>query len=109
MTTFTYKGFGRIYTDTEHIQDVENILREIDENEYDTFYPTGGLVASWEDYPKVNYTYKFDLSGEKFKQICKERNIPVFVFDAGKDEYPSGYIKTLNKEEIQKLSYGKLK
>jgi hypothetical protein len=109
MTAFTYKGFGRIYTDTEHIQDVENILREIDENEYDTFYPTGGLVASWEDYPKVNYTYKFDLREEKFKQICKERNIPVFVFDAGKDEYPSGYIKTLNKEEIQKLSYGKLK
>ena len=109
MTAFTYKGYGRIYTDTEHIQDVENILREIDEIEYYNYYPAGGLVASWEDYPKVNYTYKFDLREEEFKQICKERNIPVFIFDNGKECISLGYTKTLNKEEIKTLSYGELK
>jgi len=52
---------------------------------------------------------KFELDEEKFKQICKERNIPVFVFNAYDNDYPRGYVKILNVEEIKALSYGELK
>ena len=108
--TFAYKGYGRIYTDPENIQDVENILREIDPIEYDEFYPGGSLVASWDDYPEVKYVYKFYLRGDKFKQICKDRNIPVFVFNAGMNQYPSGYYpyRPMSMEEVKNLAFWEL-
>ena len=53
------------------------------------------------------YVGKFELDKEKFKQICKERNIPVFIFDPEPiGWYPS---EPLSKEEIKTLSYGELK
>ena len=107
MTAFTYKGYGRIYTNPENIQEVEKIIEELDEFEWE-YYPES-LVGFWDDYPIVVYVGKFELDEEKFKQICKERNIPVFVFNAYDDEYPRGYVKTLNREEIKTLSYGELK
>ena len=107
MNAFTYKGFGRIYTNPEHIQDVENIIQELDEFEW-SYYP-GGLVTSWDMYPYVEYVGKFELDEEKFKELCKERNIPVFIFDADTVYDPSACTKTLNREEIKTLSYGELK
>ena len=109
MTAFTYKGYGRIYTNSRNIQNVEKIIQELDKFEWD-YYPKG-LVASWDYYPRVEYVGKFELDEEKFKQICKERNIPVFIFDAGMNDYPSGYYPTepLSKEEIKQLSYGEVK
>jgi hypothetical protein len=110
MTTFTYKGYGRIYTNPEHIQEVKQIIQELDEFEYDNYYPEG-LVGFWDDYPIVVYVGKFELDEEKFKQICKERSIPVFIFDSGMASFPRGYYPTkpLNKEEIKELSYRELK
>jgi hypothetical protein len=109
MTAFTYKGYGRIYTNPENIRDVEYILQEIDEFEW-SYYPVG-LVASWDEYPRVDYVGKFELDGEKLKQICKERNIPVFIFDSGFIDYPSGYYPTkpLSREEIKTLAFVGLK
>ena len=107
MTSFTYKGYGRIYTNPENIQDVEDIIQELDEFEW-CYYP-GALVTSWDKYPNVEYVGKFELDEEKFKELCKERNIPVFIFDSGMDDWTSGYTKTLNKEEIKSLSYEELK
>jgi siroheme synthase (precorrin-2 oxidase/ferrochelatase) len=108
MTAFTYKGYGRIYTDPEYIQDVEKIIQELDEFEYQNYFPES-LVGFWDDYPIVVCVGNFALDEEKFKQICKERNIPVFVFNAYDNECPRGYVKTLNREEIKQLSYGELK
>lgn len=109
MTAFTYKGYGRIYTDIKNVQVVENIIQELDEFEW-SYYPKG-LVTSWNNYPNVEYVGKFELDEEKFKQICNARNIPVFIFDAGMNDSPSGYYPTkpLSREEIQQLSYGELK
>lgn len=107
MTAFTYKGYGRIYTDREYIKQVEKIIEELDEFEWG-YYPEG-LVSSWDKYPNVIYVHKFELDENKFKQICKERNIPVFVFNSYDNEYSRGYTKTLNKEEIKTLSYGEIK
>ena len=44
MTAFTYKGYGRIYTNPENIQDVKNIIQKLDEFEWE-YYPKG-LVTS---------------------------------------------------------------
>ena len=38
MTSFKYKGYGRIYTNPENIQDVKNIIKEVDEFEWE-YYP----------------------------------------------------------------------
>jgi hypothetical protein len=109
MTAFTYKGYGRIYTDREYIKQVEKIVEELDEFEWG-YYPAF-LVTSWDQYPNVEYVGKFELDEKKFKEICKEWNIPVFIFDAGMNVYPSGYYPTepLNREEIHSISYGELK
>jgi len=107
MTAFTYKGYGRIYTNPEHIQDVEDIIKLLDEFEWG-YYPEG-LVTSWDRYPNVEYVGKFELNEDKFKELCKKADIPVFIFDAGMNDFPLGYTKILNKEEIQQLSYGELK
>jgi hypothetical protein len=108
MTAFTYKGYGRIYTNPENIKEVEAIIKELDEFEW-SYYPEK-LVTSWDEYPSVEYIGKFELTETiKFKEICKERNIPVFIFDAFMNSYTRGYCKTLNKEEIKTLSYGELK
>jgi hypothetical protein len=108
MTAFTYKGYGRIYTNSENHQDVVDIIKELDEFEW-SYYPTG-LVTSWDMYPNVEYVGKFELDKEKFQQICKERNIPVFIFDAGFTDHPSGYYpeRPLNKEEIKQLAYNEI-
>lgn len=107
MTAFTYKGYGRIYTNPENIKEVETIIKELDEFEWG-YYPEG-LVVSWDRYPNVEYVGKFELDRDKFKKICKARNIPVFVFDAEEDYNTFGYCKTLNKQEIKELSYVELK
>jgi hypothetical protein len=109
MTAFTYKGYGRIYTNSRNIQNVEKIIQELDKFEWE-YYP-GGLVTSWDRYPNVEYVGKFELNEEKFKQICKERNIPVFIFDASFDAEPIGWYPSepLSKEKIKTLSYGELK
>lgn len=110
MTAFTYKGYGRIYTNPEHIQFVKDIIKLIDENEYNCYYPEF-LVGMWDDYPHVVYVGKFELDKEKFKDLCKKADIPVFIFDSGMNDHPRGYYPTkpLTKEEIQQLSYGELK
>jgi len=106
MNAFTYKGYGRIYTNPENIKEVETIIKEIDEFEW-SYYPEG-LVTSWDRYPNVEYVGKFELDGDKFKEICKERNIPVFIFDNGTEFESYGYQKTLNREELKELSYDEL-
>ena len=107
MNAFTYKGYGRIYTNPENIQDVENIIKFLNEFEWD-YYPKG-LVASWDIYPNVAYVGKFELDEEKFKELCKKAHIPVFVLDGGIGGNLWCYEVTLNKDEIKQRSYGELK
>jgi len=109
MTAFTYKGYGRIYTNPEHIKDVKSIIKLLNDLEWD-YYPMG-LVTSWHNYPHVEYVGKFELDGEKFKEHCKKADIPVFIFDAGMNDCPIGYCPSepLKKEEIKQLACGELR
>ena len=102
MTAFSYKGYGRIYTNPENIQEVENIIKELDEFEWD-YYP-GNLVASWDAYPSVVWIGKFELDEYLFNQSCKAKNIPVFVFDSGDEQFPPGAVKVLTKKDIKAMS-----
>jgi hypothetical protein len=108
MTAFKYKGYGRIYTDEKNVLNVIRIIKELDEFEYQNYFPTY-LVTSWDNYPLVVCIGKFELDECEFLKKCKESNIPVFIFDSGDIDYPKGYSKILTKNEIQQLSYGELK
>jgi hypothetical protein len=109
MTAFTYKGYGRIYTNPENIREVKQIIQYLDQFEW-MYYPVG-LVAPWDIYPKVEYVGKFVLNEEEFKALCKKANIPVFIFDSGMNSDSGGYYPTkpLTKDEIKQRSYGELK
>jgi hypothetical protein len=87
MNTFTRKGYGRIYvTETEDINKVKAIIKEIDEFEYD--YLPKHLITVFSDYPAVVYTGKFDdLDLNLLTAICMDRSIPIFCFDAGHNDY----------------------
>ena len=104
MTEFTYKGYGRIYTNPENIQEVENIIKQL--NEFEWHYYPRDLVASWDAYPSVVYVGKFELDEDLFKQHCEARNIPVFVFDSGFEQFPPGALKVLTQKDIKAMSMG---
>ena len=102
MTEFTYKGYGRIYTNPENIQEVENIIKQL--NEFEWHYYPRDLVASWDAYPSVVYIGKFELFEPGFKQACKAKNIPAFVFDSEFDQFPVGAVKLLTQKDIKAMS-----
>lgn len=101
---FTYKGYGRIYVQNkEDIEKVEQIIKDNDPDEFEWYYPTG-LVATIDEYPRVEYVGKFELNF-LLKEECMKQNIPIFIFDAGMDNSPIGYYPSepLTKEEILNL------
>jgi hypothetical protein len=102
MTRLTYKGYGRIYTNPENIQDVVNIIREMDQFEFDYYYPES-FVGCWDDYPVVVYNGKFELDCDELESICKEKSIPIFIFNAEFDYQPRGYYKLISKSELKQL------
>lgn len=81
---FTTKGYGRIYVDKEeNIEKVKNIIKLIDEYEYDGYFPKD-LVALFSEYPKVVYTHKFDaIDLNELTARCWENGIYVFCLDNG--------------------------
>lgn len=84
----THKGYARIYVEHEdNIQLVKSIIREMDEFEYS--YLPENLIAIHTEYPKVVYTHKFsDLNMNKLTAACWAKGIMIWVFDAGRNEFP---------------------
>lgn len=102
MNNLTYKGYGRIYVQTENdIEKVKKIIKDNDEYEFETYYPHD-LITSLKNYPNVVYIGKFELLFDLTEE-CKKMNIPIFIFDSGYECSPKGYYKTepLTKEEIE--------
>jgi len=87
MPTFTRKGYGRIYVhDPNKIMQVKDKIKEINEFEYD--YLPSGFVTSFEDFPNVVYTHKFDdLDTDELTLKCWRAGIFIFCFDNGHKEY----------------------
>lgn len=84
----THKGYGRIYVDnTENIQRVKDIIKEMDAFEYD--YLPKELITVFTDYPQVTYVHKFsDMDMEKLTARCWAEGVHIWVFDSGHTEYP---------------------
>ena len=58
---FSRKGYGRIFVEKEEdVEKVENIIKEIDEHEFEWYYPTGEYMGGNNErlvtaYSKENY------------------------------------------------------
>jgi hypothetical protein len=70
MITFTRKGYGRIYVENaDQIDQVMDIIKEIDEFEFD--YLPIGFITTFSEYPSVIYNQKFDaLDVNDLTAIC---------------------------------------
>jgi len=92
MSTLPHKGFGRIYVDKpENIKKVEQIIKELDEYEFE--YMPVGIVAHFSEYPSVKYTHKFDdMDMDKLTATCWNNGIHIWVFDSGRNEYPENMV-----------------
>lgn len=86
--TFDKKGYGRIFVEKEtDIQQLKDIMKEIDEEEFNVYYPSGNYagskgelitVFSPENYFSV-YVGKFsDMDMSKVMKIAWERGIKCF-------------------------------
>jgi hypothetical protein len=75
---FNRKGTGRIYTDKEeNIEKIENIIKEMDEFEFE--YLPKDLIAVFDGKVKCVYNYKFDeLDLSELCQRCWNSGIYVF-------------------------------
>lgn len=86
-TTFTHKGYGRIYVETgEEIQLVKDIIQELDSFEFS--YLPEALIATFKDnYPQVVYLHKFsDLDLDRLVTACWQRGIRIWCLDTGHQE-----------------------
>ena len=92
MNTFTHKGYGRIYVEKpDDILRVMSIIKEMDEYEFG--YLPDQLITTFDQYPKVVYTHKFnDLDTDSLTATCWDRGIRIWVFDAHHTEYQTNGI-----------------
>lgn len=92
MNTLPHKGYGRIYVENvEDIPKVKDIIKEMDE--YEFRYMPQDLIAPFRSYPAVVYTHKFnDLDMDALTATCWDRGIRIWVFCAGRVEYPDNGI-----------------
>jgi hypothetical protein len=71
MNSFTFKGYGRLYTFEEYIETLEEVIKELDDFEW-SYYPKG-LVSSVDEYPNVVYVGRFEPNLDDLKSACKKK------------------------------------
>lgn len=79
--TLDRKGYGRIFVEKEtDIQKVKDIIKEMDEFEFD-YLPDDLITVFSEDNMKAVYTHKFsDLDTQLLTRVCWGRGIKMFVW-----------------------------
>ena len=83
---FPHKGYGRIYVDKqEDIQSVKDIIKEMDEFEYE--YLPDDLIAVFEAKIVTTYTHKFDdLDISAFMEKCWQQGIKMFCITSSDND-----------------------
>ena len=78
---FDRKGYGRIFVEKqEDIQKVKDIIKEMDEFEFD-YLPDDLITVFSEENMKAVYTHKFcDLDTQLLTRLCWEKGIKMFVW-----------------------------
>ena len=91
MKKFTRKWYGRIYIkDGINKERVEELIKILDEFEYD--YLPSNLITTFDNYPQVEYTGKFEIDLDLLEANCINEGINIFCFDAWHQEYPNNDI-----------------
>ncbi len=82
------KGYGRIYTDKkENVERVKEIIKSIDEDEYEGYFPED-LVAPFSEYPTTVYTHKFnDIDMNVLTALCWKEGIYIWAAVGGNHNY----------------------
>jgi hypothetical protein len=100
VSEFTYRGYGRIYVlREEDLELAEKLLRNSDPYEYE-MYGVPNLITTADNYPHVIYLHKYEPKLRVFRELCKENNLPVVIFDSGEDSDPQGIKILLSREDI---------
>lgn len=86
--TLDRKGYGRIFVEKEgDIQKVKDVIKEMDEYEFD-YLPDDLIAVFSEENMKSVYTHKFcDLDIQLLTRVCWERGIKMFVWYGLLDGY----------------------
>lgn len=87
-TYFPHKECGRIFVEKEEdIEKVKNIIKEIDEFEYD-YLPKDFITVFNENNMRAVYTHKFsDLDIQLLTQLCWSRGIHMFCWNGKVNGY----------------------
>lgn len=97
MRTLARKGYWRIYVKQEsHIERVKELIEKLDSFEYD--YLPDNLITTFDNYPSVEYTGKFEMDLDKLEANCMNEGISIFCFDSWSYEYPSDDILNNNQD-----------
>lgn len=80
--TFSRKNYGRILVrEEEHIQKVKDIIKEMDEFEYD-YMPDDLITVFKQNDVSTVYTQKFDsLDLNELQLRCWEQDIPIMIIN----------------------------
>lgn len=79
------KTWGRIYVaKPEHVQIVEETIKEVDEFEYD--YMPKGVVTVWGADNELIYLHKFEIDANALAKACMEKGVWIWVVDGARCE-----------------------
>jgi len=87
MSTFTKKGYGRIYClNPDDVQAVKDEIKVMDEFEFG--YLPKDLIAPFSEYPMLKYTHKFDaLNLNLLTARLWQKGIYIFCLNNGRIEF----------------------
>ena len=75
------KGNGRIFVQTiPELKKVHDIIKEMDEDEYEEYMPKDFITVFNEDENRLIYTNKFDIEVGELLKKCEEEGIYVLVY-----------------------------
>lgn len=79
--TFDRKGYGRIFVEKEEdIQKVKDIIKEMDDYEFD-YLPDDLIAVFSKENMRAVYTHKFsDLDIQLLTKVCWERGLKIFAW-----------------------------
>lgn len=82
------KGNGRIFVQSEEdIQKVIDTLREIDEAEYQDYFPKDFISVFKEDRNYLVYTGKFDVDVDDLILRCQKKDVYIIVISCNEYQY----------------------
>jgi hypothetical protein len=93
MNPFVKKGYGRIYVmDPARVKQVAEIVREVDPDEFECYYPQGKrpLIAAWTGTVELVYTFKYEACMDTITARCWRAGIAVWCISQRDEAFTEG-------------------